>query len=104
RFTHLILYSSTLFLNHSAPTAIYTLSLHDALPISIPTTAASRGPRRCLPPELSAHRSIETSPAASSLIRTPPLPATRTRGMSTRSEEHTSELQVTWPSRMPSSA
>src|SRR5439155_22855802 len=28
------LYSSLFFLNHPAPTEIYTLSLHDALPIS----------------------------------------------------------------------
>src|SRR5204862_7138841 len=57
------------FFNDTAPPEIYTLSLHDALPISIPfPTAAARRPR--------------------SRIRRPRRPA-RAR----RSEEHTSELQ-----------
>src|SRR5258705_6111641 len=61
------------FFNDTATTEIYTLSLHDALPISRPrcTPAGERRPRR--PPCL-------------------PAPGTR-RWEARRSEEHTSELQ-----------
>src|SRR6266849_4444045 len=55
------------FFNDTATTEIYTLSLHDALPIS-----------RCLPIRLAA---AQTTPQAA-----------RSAGIS-RSEEHTSELQ-----------
>src|SRR5258708_5601815 len=73
------------FFNDTATTEIYTLSLHDALPISPtstePTTAtASRWPA---PPTAAG------------------VPATKTPW---RSEEHTSEPPVTRSSRMPSSA
>src|SRR5438876_9297026 len=60
------------FFNDTAPTEIYTLSLHDALPISTPSAASS---------EKRASR---------------PGSRTRTSSRSTsreRSEEHTSELQ-----------
>src|SRR5947199_1655923 len=57
------------FFNHTATTEIYTLSLHDALPIS--SSATSRG----MPP--------------STAMASPRCP----RRFSTRSEEHTSELQ-----------
>src|SRR5256885_8655065 len=63
------------FFNDTATTEIYTLSLHDALPISIhsPTTASLD------------RQSAERSPTFSTSPREPPsLP---------RSEEHTSELQ-----------
>src|SRR5437764_4995284 len=56
--------------NHTAPTEIYTLSLHDALPISFPFG--------------SRHQPIARS------TRTATWSSSR-RGM--RSEEHTSELQ-----------
>src|SRR2546430_11979758 len=65
------------FFNDTATTEIYTLSLHDALPISTPRSRRVRGPpaaRRCAPCE----------PATS---RMPPW------GSARRSEEHTSELQ-----------
>src|SRR6202171_6606994 len=64
----LVLPRSTFFLNDTPTTEIYTLSLHDALPISVskpPTTARSSCPR-------------------TSSCRPTPAP---------RSEEHTSELQ-----------
>src|SRR3712207_7060767 len=76
-------YRSLFFFNDTATTEIYTLSLHDALPISIeaPTRrarwSASRGPAR---------RSSTTGHR----------PARRDRAWSrcrARSEEHTSELQ-----------
>src|SRR5687767_15197863 len=55
------------FFNDTATTEIYTLSLHDALPISTPTPTAS-----------------ETRPPVSTRDR---------RSRPRRSEEHTSELQ-----------
>src|SRR5690242_21526854 len=59
-----------LLLPQSTPTEIYTLSLHDALPISPATLAASSGAIRCDP-----QRSCSLAASAA------------------RSEEHTSELQ-----------
>src|SRR4029077_21297710 len=55
------------FFNERAPTEIYPLSLHDALPIYLPHIARRRLPSK------------------------PPLVAARAR--TPRSEEHTSELQ-----------
>src|SRR5256885_6437624 len=67
------------FFNDTATTEIYTLSLHDALPISLSLVAAAVG---CRVVEVAAER------AHGSLS---PLPSrVRTRH---RSEEHTSELQ-----------
>src|SRR2546430_8898710 len=67
------------FFNDTATTEIYTLSLHDALPIS-PAT----------------HRSVPPSPRASS-GRDRSRPERRSgsagKGADDRSEEHTSELQ-----------
>src|SRR5438105_15781235 len=63
------------FFNDTAPTEIYTLSLHDALPIcrrSVRARGGARGTRR-------AHR-----------LRGPAAGPGRARS---RSEEHTSELQ-----------
>src|SRR4030043_441892 len=60
------------FFNDTATTEIYTLSLHDALPISASTRAGR--PRRC------ATSSATVTPTSSSCP-------------SSRSEEHTSELQ-----------
>src|SRR3712207_8595301 len=57
------------FFNDTATTEIYTLSLHDALPISVP--AAHRGERDARAPRREAHQG----------------------GGPARSEEHTSELQ-----------
>src|SRR5438132_12619847 len=63
------------FFNDPATTEIYTLSLHDALPISL-LAATSKPPSLSFPPKSRA--------ASSKLHRVPALP---------RSEEHTSELQ-----------
>src|SRR3712207_8066904 len=67
RFPHTIV---VFFFNDTATTEIYTLSLHDALPISAATRSrASAWPR-------------------------PPQPTMRMRAtLTVRSEEHTSELQ-----------
>src|SRR3712207_9187473 len=70
------------FFNDTATTEIYTLSLHDALPISITPSFI-----RCLLVSFSASAAV----AACSLPfhRMPLHPS----GLITRSEEHTSELQ-----------
>src|SRR5207302_8275641 len=81
-----ILYLLFFVFTHPAPTEIYTLSLHDALPIfstsrsSMPRSAASRSrtPRNRAPV-----RSTERNSA----------PTRSTRSNRERSEEHTSELQ-----------
>src|SRR5256885_16664401 len=64
------------FFNDTATTEIYTLSLHDALPISAPSGgAASRAPRPCRRGRQCWRR------------------AARHCAGTQRSEEHTSELQ-----------
>src|SRR3989442_14625052 len=73
------------FFNDTATTEIYTLSLHDALPIC-------RQPQFC--------RLVEFLPR---LSRRKASRRSRLKG-DLRSEEHTSELPVTSASRMPSSA
>src|SRR3989442_7311570 len=81
------LYSHTLFFfffNDTATTEIYTLSLHDALPISFSVRARPL-------PEASANSS---SPKRRAILR---ILARRSKEMedrgAKRSEEHTSELQ-----------
>src|SRR3712207_4404241 len=84
------------FFNDTATTEIYTLSLHDALPISPSRRRRSRS-RRTRPRARgsSCPRRRRSSPAggwARRARRPPPRgPARRPRGR--RSEEHTSELQ-----------
>src|SRR2546426_2644709 len=66
------------FFNDTATTEIYTLSLHDALPISLPTpTPPAQGH-----PSFREVRMMRLHPARRALWLTP-----------VRSEEHTSELQ-----------
>src|SRR5204862_7877756 len=73
---------SSFFFNHSAPPELYTLSLHDALPIS-PGAARRAGRRRRARGRSHGHRE---SPSGRSSGSGP-------RGAARRSEEHTSELQ-----------
>src|SRR5438552_18996754 len=68
-----LIHSFFFFFNDTAPTGIYTLSLHDALPIS-PDPRRNAGQRR-RPPRTLRGRRIEE------------------RWVGRRSEEHTSELQ-----------
>src|SRR3712207_9549445 len=83
------------FFNDTATTEIYTLSLHDALPISGPVA------------ELSGIRYKDHRAAGKRLIAPlsalPRLDHEFRPGLDQRSEEHTSELQSR-QSRMPSSA
>src|SRR5258708_24101348 len=75
---------SVFFFNDTATTEIYTLSLHDALPISAVTTSASPSPSA--PARAAASAAAGSSPAARRSCS-----ASMSRRV--RSEEHTSELQ-----------
>src|SRR5256885_10017021 len=81
---NLSIYVRFFFFNDTATTEIYTLSLHDALPIS--RARAPRAAYRQLP------RSACDRRAPSSALRSPTRPW-RSRSGAPRSEEHTSELQ-----------
>src|SRR2546429_3866126 len=72
------------FFNDTATTEIYTLSLHDALPISSTARRWSPREKRAAPSWNSAAMRSDESPSAS-----PRVCAAAAR----RSEEHTSELQ-----------
>src|SRR3712207_7863610 len=69
------------FFNDTATTEIYTLSLHDALPISVSPFAPRRSRRRRDARRPAARRSRPRGSRA------------RVRCRTARSEEHTSELQ-----------
>src|SRR2546425_9726187 len=73
------------FFNDTATTEIYTLSLHDALPISRREPAGGRSLSGRTPSRRSCRRSAARSPGSPTPRRA------ACRGM--RSEEHTSELQ-----------
>src|SRR2546422_7666127 len=75
------------FFNDTATTEIYSLSLHDALPIWTwpPTWARRRSPRAAL---------VWPSPSgAAPASRSTPTTWISTPATASRSEEHTSELQ-----------
>src|SRR5260370_13883141 len=73
-------YFSFFFFNDTATTEIYTLSLHDALPICPTSTSTT-------PLTLTSGRA-----SASVIVTRPPIECPMMTGCS-RSEEHTSELQ-----------
>src|SRR5688572_32535164 len=77
------------FFNDTATTEIYTLSLHDALPISPAPGSVRAAPRAAWP------RAAASSAPTSTRSTTPhrARAASSTRLQVTRSEEHTSELQ-----------
>src|SRR3712207_9029785 len=84
---------SFFFFNDTATTEIYTLSLHDALPISPHCRPSSRA--RALPVNsTTAPRSISRKPSETSVPKGP-WAATGSSPLAppSRSEEHTSELQ-----------
>src|SRR5206468_11336263 len=85
-----------LFFNDTAPTALSTLSLHDALPIwntaaasvdamTAPTSRASVQPR--------SRAYLATGAVMNAVISTPTVASTIDGASTVRSEEHTSELQ-----------
>src|SRR5690242_21411333 len=76
--------SLSFFFNATAPTEIYTLSLHDALPISFLPTARSSKARR---PSTRARSRENRRPSFANRAAISP------RSPAVRSEEHTSELQ-----------
>src|SRR3712207_6882014 len=66
------------FFNDTAPTEIYTLSLHDALPISTSTTSA-RARGRLSGVLVSVSHSRVTAPTAIAAASTPTIPAAHRR-------------------------
>src|SRR3712207_8826258 len=77
------------FFNDTATTEIYTLSLHDALPISPAgrRTAGPQGRRRCVDGPWSCETGL---PSVGAMV---PCHRVGRRPAHCRSEEHTSELQ-----------
>src|SRR5690606_41764885 len=87
RFSHALLYAYSVCTG-TAATAIYPLSLHDALPIS------SAGSRRCRSPRASSDRSRTSWAGPVGLAERHGAPGVRVlQVIDSRSEEHTSELQ-----------
>src|SRR2546430_15157506 len=76
------------FFNDTATTEIYTLSLHDALPISRTWYRAARFRGWCAGPAPRSFSAWRGGPP-----RAAPRRGTRARRPPSRSEEHTSELQ-----------
>src|SRR2546427_1982328 len=72
------------FFNDTATTEIYTLSLHDALPISRSRRSSARWASRS---------ACASTPRSSSACAPSTSARTRARTSEGRSEEHTSELQ-----------
>src|SRR2546430_2000611 len=82
------------FFNDTATTEIYTLSLHDALPISVPIFDATGAQNHDIhhPPRDHPHRH-RAPPARGRGLHRAPARADPGTGRGRRSEEHTSELQ-----------
>src|SRR5438093_8769375 len=80
-----LLLSLPVLCNATRPTEIYTLSLHDALPISITGAAASDRDGATFP--------IFITQQALAAVHDHCMPADRGAAFGRRSEEHTSELQ-----------
>src|SRR3712207_9518574 len=90
------------FFNDTATTEIYTLSLHDALPISLDHLQHQDVLERV---QTLAARTVRRADRGSDQPRARPVVQLAVRyPRDLRSEEHTSELPVTPISRMPSSA
>src|SRR5438874_13817562 len=77
-------HATDFFFNDTAPTEIYTLSLHDALPIS----RTRDRPHLARPPALARHRRADPGHDRGAMGAAPGHP-----DRPDRSEEHTSELQ-----------
>src|SRR5690606_40593108 len=80
----------------TAPTSLYTLSLHDALPILGMRTNRSQDSRTSRPKPLSSPPTTTAMGpvrSASHNVCSPAMSAPTTQSPRSRSEEHTSELQ-----------
>src|SRR5258708_22583442 len=86
-----MIFSSFFFFNDTATTEIYTLSLHDALPILTAVLCWARGRARVDVGCGAAARPRGDRPPA--IVRARGLGRPSDRGATARSEEHTSELQ-----------
>src|SRR5438445_7892408 len=73
--------AASFFSTAPAPTEIYTLSLHDALPISIGRAI------------LTSDRAVASEAGHATIARATPRPVSKRTRRRDRSEEHTSELQ-----------
>src|SRR5437899_5512981 len=80
-----------IMLNELVTTEMFTISLHDALPISVRRGNGRGDVRDALDHAAAAHRCTGNSPPARAGDRA--LPREGTGGPVYRSEEHTSELQ-----------
>src|SRR2546430_11051699 len=81
---------SFFFFNDTATTEIYTLSLHDALPIYACRRAPRRGSLRCW---WSSSPAAMATPGTTCSSPSSPTPSASRSCTRPRSEEHTSELQ-----------
>src|SRR3712207_8594763 len=79
-----------LFFNDTATTEIYTLSLHDALPISM--SLAICVPHTCMHPSIHPMLAANTARTPNASSQVPPASVSNV-AQPFRSEEHTSELQ-----------
>src|SRR2546422_8484868 len=75
------------FFNDTATTEIYTLSLHDALPILRPSSGT------CSPSTITSPKSGRSRPLIIFRVTLFPTPEGPSSATVSRSEEHTSELQ-----------
>src|SRR5689334_24197837 len=79
--------------NDTTTSVIYTLSLHDALPISASPDRFGRPVSTSLAPAASPARSSTTARECRTIAASSAASGPRSIAASTRSEEHTSELQ-----------
>src|SRR3712207_7191351 len=86
------MFLSVFFFNDTATTEIYTLSLHDALPISSRSSSPRESPRRSCWSGAVSSRGARRSASTSTCETRSTGVSCASRGAS-RSEEHTSELQ-----------
>src|SRR3712207_7153186 len=85
------IFSMFFFFNDTATTEIYTLSLHDALPIFGRRRAGRQALQARPGPRAERRRRPQGLRGRQRPLAAQPLP--RPRAVATRSEEHTSELQ-----------
>src|SRR5205807_8697809 len=90
-YSFYFLFSILFFFNDPPPTHTYTLSLHDALPISITSPRSVKDNLYSAMKQYRRHRLTQRSAYCASIHLSEPVSLTAT--FVKRSEEHTSELQ-----------